>query len=71
MSALDDPGSPIYGMPIIECFHARRTVVLKRSMNVGYAGVANPLFFKDNTQMLFGDARERMDEVVGFLRKTA
>ena len=59
-SAETDEGSPIYGMPVIEVWKAQQVVVLKRSMGSGYAGVQNPLFFHDNTRMLFGDARESM-----------
>ena len=66
--ALDDTSSPIYGMPVIEAWKAGTVVVFKRSMNVGYAGVANPLFFKDNTRMLFGDAKASMDALLGALR---
>ena len=66
--AQTDASSPIYGMPVIEAWTSRHCVVLKRSMNFGYAGVTNPLFFNDNTRMLFGDAKERMDELVGQLR---
>ena len=62
-SAQTDPNSPIAGMPVLEVWKAKTCVVLKRSMASGYAGVDNPLFFKDNTEMLFGDARESMDAV--------
>ena len=66
-SALDDPNSPIAGMPVLECWKGTTTVVLKRGMATGYAGVQNPLFFKDNTRMLFGDAKKTMDEVLSKL----
>jgi NAD(P) transhydrogenase subunit beta len=66
-SALTDPNSPIAGMPVLECWKGTTTIVLKRSMATGYAGVQNPLFFLDNTRMLFGDARESLDEVLGGL----
>jgi NAD(P) transhydrogenase subunit beta len=62
-SALDEPDSPIAGMPVLECWKGKTTIVLKRSMAAGYAGVQNPLFFKDNTRMLFGDAKETLDAV--------
>ncbi|MBT5470244.1 MAG: Re/Si-specific NAD(P)(+) transhydrogenase subunit beta [Nitrospina sp.] len=62
-SAQTDPDSPIAGMPVLECWKATTTIVLKRGMATGYAGVQNPLFFKDNTRMLFGDARASLDEV--------
>ena len=63
-SALTDPDSPIAGMPVLECWKGETTIVLKRSMATGYAGVQNPLFFKENTRMLFGDAKETLDEVL-------
>ncbi|MFK8015242.1 MAG: Re/Si-specific NAD(P)(+) transhydrogenase subunit beta [Gammaproteobacteria bacterium] len=63
-SAQDVPDSPIAGMPVLEVWKGRTTIVLKRSMATGYAGVQNPLFFKDNTRMLFGDAKETMDAVL-------
>jgi NAD(P) transhydrogenase subunit beta len=63
-SALTDPDSPIAGMPVLECWKGGTTIVLKRSMATGYAGVQNPLFFKENTRMLFGDAKETLDEVL-------
>ncbi len=63
-AALEDPGSPISGMPVLEVWHSKTVVVLKRSMATGYAGVENPLFHKDNTRMLFGDAKGNMDELV-------
>ncbi|MGI9342512.1 MAG: NAD(P)(+) transhydrogenase (Re/Si-specific) subunit beta, partial [Gammaproteobacteria bacterium] len=66
-SALTDPNSPIAGMPVLECWKGDTTIVLKRSMATGYAGVQNPLFFLDNTRMLFGDARESLDQVLGSL----
>ena len=62
-SALTDPDSPIAGMPVLECWEGTTSIVLKRSMATGYAGVQNPLFFLDNTRMLFGDAKESLDEV--------
>ncbi|MGC9423687.1 MULTISPECIES: Re/Si-specific NAD(P)(+) transhydrogenase subunit beta [Vibrio] len=62
-AALEDPNSPIAGMPVLEVWHAKNVIVFKRSMNTGYAGVQNPLFFKDNTYMLFGDAKESVDSI--------
>jgi NAD(P) transhydrogenase subunit beta len=63
-SALTDPNSPIAGMPVLECWKGKISIVLKRSMATGYAGVQNPLFFEENTRMLFGDAKETLDEVL-------
>ena len=62
-SALTDPDGPIGGMPVLECWKGGVSIVLKRSMATGYAGVQNPLFFLDNTRMLFGDAKETLDKV--------
>jgi len=63
-SALDDPNSPIAGMPVLECWKSSTTIVLKRSMAAGYAGVGNPLFVHENTRMLFGDANESLQKVL-------
>lgn len=63
-SAEDEPDSPIAGMPVLQVWNARDVIVLKRSMATGYAGVENPLFFKENTRMLFGDAKASIDKVV-------
>ncbi|MBQ0762260.1 Re/Si-specific NAD(P)(+) transhydrogenase subunit beta [Marinobacter psychrophilus] len=67
-AAAEDPGSPIAGMPVLEVWKARQVVILKRGMATGYAGVENPLFFKDNSRMLFGDAKDSIDKLVGALR---
>jgi len=66
-AALEEPGSPIAGMPVLEVWKARDVIVFKRSMATGYAGVQNPLFFKDNTQMLFGDAKVRVEDIIKHL----
>ncbi|KXC05923.1 Re/Si-specific NAD(P)(+) transhydrogenase subunit beta [Microbacterium hominis] len=63
-AAAEDPGSPIAGMPVLHVWEARSVIVFKRSMASGYAGVQNPLFFRDNTQMLFGDAKQRVEDIL-------
>ena len=63
-AALDEPDSPIAGMPVLEVWNARDVIVFKRSMATGYAGVQNPLFFKENSQMLFGDAKDKVEEII-------
>ncbi|MEZ5665044.1 MAG: Re/Si-specific NAD(P)(+) transhydrogenase subunit beta [Burkholderiaceae bacterium] len=67
-AAQDDPTSPIAGMPVLEVWKAHTSIVMKRSMASGYAGVDNPLFYKDNNRMLFGDAKKMLDEVLTALR---
>ena len=67
-AAQDDPTSPIAGMPVLEVWKASTSIVMKRSMASGYAGVDNPLFYKDNNRMLFGDAKKMLDEVLTALR---
>ncbi|HIF9358644.1 TPA: Re/Si-specific NAD(P)(+) transhydrogenase subunit beta [Photobacterium damselae] len=66
-AAMEDPNSPIAGMPVLEVWNARNVIVFKRSMNTGYAGVQNPLFFKENTQMLFGDAKQSCLDILEHL----
>ncbi|MFE6997041.1 Re/Si-specific NAD(P)(+) transhydrogenase subunit beta [Microbacterium sp. NPDC057659] len=63
-AAAEDPGSPIAGMPVLRVWEAENVIVFKRSMAAGYAGVQNPLFFRDNAQMLFGDAKERVEDII-------
>ena len=67
-AARSNPGSPIYGMPILNVDEARSVIVLKRSMSSGYAGIENPLFFADGTSMLFGDAKKSVDSVIEELK---
>ncbi|MEL6442383.1 MAG: Re/Si-specific NAD(P)(+) transhydrogenase subunit beta [Cyanobacteria bacterium J06621_8] len=69
-SALDDPNSPIAGMPVMEVWHAQNVVVMKRSLGIGYAGVDNPLFYMENNQMLFGDAKSNVSALLNELSKT-
>jgi NAD(P) transhydrogenase subunit beta len=66
--AAEDPGSPIAGMPVLHVWEAENVIVFKRSMAAGYAGVQNPLFFRDNTQMLFGDAKDRVDDILAAVK---
>jgi NAD(P) transhydrogenase subunit beta len=63
-AAAEDPTSPIAGMPVLRVWEAENVIVFKRSMATGYAGVQNPLFFRDNSQMLFGDAKERVEDIL-------
>lgn len=63
-AAAEDPGSPIAGMPVLKVWEAENVIVFKRSMAAGYAGVQNPLFFRENAQMLFGDAKERVEDII-------
>jgi NAD(P) transhydrogenase subunit beta len=67
-AAQDDPASPIAGMPVLEVWKAKHSIVMKRSMASGYAGVDNPLFYKENNRMLFGDAKKMLDEVLSALK---
>ena len=66
-AARDDAGSPIYGMPILEVDHARAVVVVKRSLASGFAGIDNPLFYKEGTLMLFADAKKALNDLVAAL----
>ncbi len=66
--AQEDASSPIYGMPVIEVWKSEKVIVMKRSMAAGYAGVENPLFYKDNTDMLYGDAKDSVDKINAFLK---
>jgi NAD(P) transhydrogenase subunit beta len=67
-AAQEDPTSPIAGMPVLEVWKAKTSIVMKRSMASGYAGVDNPLFYKENNRMLFGDAKKMLEEVLGALK---
>ena len=70
-AAAEDPASPIAGMPVLRVWEAANVVVFKRSMAAGYAGVQNPLFFRENTQMLFGDAKDRVQDILAALKTHA
>ncbi|MGZ6501267.1 MAG: NAD(P)(+) transhydrogenase (Re/Si-specific) subunit beta, partial [Bacteroidia bacterium] len=67
-SAQDDPASSIYGMPVIEVWKAEKVIIMKRSMSAGYSGEDNPLFYKPNSEMLYGDAKDSVDKILGFLK---
>ena len=67
-AAKTNPGSPIYGMPILRVSEAKSVIVLKRSMNPGFAGIENDLFYDPKTQMLFGDAKESLRKVVAAIK---
>ena len=67
--ARTNKASPLYGMPIINADFAKNTIVVKRSMNTGFAGIDNPLFYKDNNRMLFGDAKKVLTALVAELKK--
>ena len=67
-SAQDDPGCSIYGMPVIEAWKAEKVIIMKRSMSAGYSGEDNPLFYKPNSEMLYGDAKESVEKIMGFLK---
>jgi NAD(P) transhydrogenase subunit beta len=66
-AAAEDPGSPIAGMPVLRVWEAQNVIVFKRSMASGYAGVANPLFYRDNARMLFGDAKQTVEDILKVL----
>ncbi|MEM9138464.1 MAG: NAD(P)(+) transhydrogenase (Re/Si-specific) subunit beta, partial [Pseudomonadota bacterium] len=63
-AAQDDPGSPIAGMPVLECWKSRQVFILKRGRGTGYSGIENPLFFKENSRMFYGDAKASMDNLL-------
>ena len=67
-AAGEDPGSPFAGMPVLRVWEAGNVVVFKRSMAAGYAGIQNPLFFRENSRMLFGDARDRVEEILAAVK---
>ncbi len=66
--ALDDPSSPIFGMPVLECWKSKHVIVMKRSMASGYSGIENPLFHNDNTKMLFGDAKQKVSNILNSIQ---
>jgi NAD(P) transhydrogenase subunit beta len=68
-AAREEEGSPIYGMPILDVDKAAQVIVLKRSMNTGFAGIDNPLFYKDNTALLFGDAKQSVADVLAQVKE--
>ena len=68
-AARTDKGSPIYGMPIIDVDKARTVIVMKRSMATGFAGIENPLFYQENTKMLFGDAKNVLQQLIAEFKK--
>ena len=68
-SAQDDPSSSIYGMPVIEAWKAEKVIIMKRSMSAGYSGEDNPLFYKQNSEMLYGDAKVSVEKILGFLKE--
>lgn len=68
-SAIEDPSSPIAGMPVLEVWHSKNVIVNKRSMGTGYADIENPLFFKPNTMMLLGDAKSVCEQLRGYFEK--
>lgn len=67
-SAQDDPASSIYGMPVIEAWKAEKVIIMKRSMSAGYSGEDNPLFYKPNSEMLYGDAKDSVEKILGYLK---
>jgi NAD(P) transhydrogenase subunit beta len=67
-SAQDDPASSIYGMPVIEAWKAEKVIIMKRSMSAGYSGEDNPLFYKPNSEMLYGDAKDSVEKIMSFLK---
>jgi NAD(P) transhydrogenase subunit beta len=67
-SAQDDPASSIYGMPVIEVWKAEKVIIMKRSMSAGYSGEDNPLFYKPNSEMLYGDAKVSVEKILGYLK---
>lgn len=68
-SAQDDPGCSIYGMPVIEAWKAEKVIIMKRSLSAGYSGEDNPLFYRDNSEMLLGDAKDSTDKLLSYLKK--